>query len=135
PTVDQNDPCNLRENFRNIGPHARVAHIAWPNTHMLAWSTRLTWPSLCSPHSHTHITTWSCLASDHAFVDHTVVTSHMTNRTGDHMPMWRRQNSFLAFVKVRLFAFWVHTWYGFDVTTILSLMKPKNRVPNTNLAD
>ncbi|MBA0845176.1 hypothetical protein Goarm_022921, partial [Gossypium armourianum] len=69
PIVDRNDPYDPKENFRIIGPHARVgphtqiglacvAYMAWPKTHMPVWLSRPTWPRslayiapLTSPHS------------------------------------------------------------------------------------
>ncbi|KAH1063845.1 hypothetical protein J1N35_028832 [Gossypium stocksii] len=95
---------------------ARVAHTAWPrNPHVcvgyLYGPTHPTWPSLYGSQGHTSATTRPCLAHVHAFIDHTVVSSHTTNYTSDHMPMWHRQCSFLAIAEASFSAFRIHTWF------------------------
>ncbi|KAK5846522.1 hypothetical protein PVK06_002813 [Gossypium arboreum] len=93
PTIDRSDLCDPRENFRIMGPrgacpcgpqglaknlHARVLCPCGP--------TRLTWPSPCGPHSHAHTTTRSCLAHDHSFIKHMVV-SHARPTTQPDTPL------------------------------------------------
>ncbi|KAH1091770.1 hypothetical protein J1N35_019027, partial [Gossypium stocksii] len=78
PIVIRDDPCNPKENFRILGPHACVAHM---------------------PVCHTPATTQLCLTSGHTIVDHTAISSHRAIHTSDHMPMWHRQNCFSTFVE------------------------------------
>ncbi|KAH1107328.1 hypothetical protein J1N35_011096 [Gossypium stocksii] len=104
-TVDQNDPCGPRKNFRIMGPHTRVTHTAWPRIHTPVWHARVAHtPSLAQPIWPTQ----PCRAHDHAFVDHTAMSSPIANHTARHTPVWRQQNGFLAFVETRFSAFRVH---------------------------
>ncbi|KAH1064173.1 hypothetical protein J1N35_029160, partial [Gossypium stocksii] len=48
--------------------------MAWPKTHTPMWPTRLTWLCLYGPYDHTHTVTQLCLAHDHTYDIHTVVS-------------------------------------------------------------
>ncbi|KAH1074040.1 hypothetical protein J1N35_026368, partial [Gossypium stocksii] len=80
-TVDRSEPSDLRENFRNMGPHVRFGPYAQIN---LARIAHTTWPKIHMPVCHVHMGPHACMAHTttlkplHASVQYTIMLSSTT---------------------------------------------------------
>ncbi|KAH1092286.1 hypothetical protein J1N35_019543, partial [Gossypium stocksii] len=142
PTVDQSDPCDPRENYKNMGLHARVAcqcgstcscglhvqidltcvaYMLDPKPTCPCRPTRLIRPNSCGLHGYTHTITRWCLAHRHAFIDHMVVSCTLP---------W----PFLALIETQFLAFREHTWYQFmqNHSRAFGTLKTKYPTPFSN---